>query len=129
MTTGRHQEKEIAKSMPRINNKEQVPMSDEDLIPAENLNSGFNLTKLFLLTVSKSSTVLLKKSKSAIKRSSFFKQIAKYAEMNNRFWRKREPGQRSKAMDGRKFSSQTFLSIIFHDCCRCLCRKQNGEVY
>jgi hypothetical protein len=48
---GRYQEREIAKTIPRIQSKEQVSMSDEDLIPAENLNSGFYLIYTFLPTV------------------------------------------------------------------------------
>ena len=35
------------------NNDKQVPMSEEDLIPAENLNSGLNFTKQFFTDCSK----------------------------------------------------------------------------
>ena len=57
-----NEEKKTAKTNPNINNnnnnnnnnnEQQVTMSEEDLIPAENLNSGSNFTKQFFTDCSK----------------------------------------------------------------------------
>jgi len=65
-----NEEKKTTKSIPSMSNV-QVPMSEESLIPAENLNSGSNLIKQLLLIITQKLDLFKKNIIIIKKRSSF----------------------------------------------------------